>query len=610
LALTEGGNETLFTKRQAIRLLEVHDDLGGLLQDISVVSSREMRRKLLANEKLLLSRLCDVRLEEAVNQPTALAGSDLAFIGDDENSAGALREYGFWSLVRLLPRPMTTDVAASARVKPDALSYKAIRTEAGMRELEALVSKSEVCAMDTEASDRDPRSASLFGVAFSVKAGEAFYVPVTDADLEGTSFELIKARLRKLFAGRTRFVGHNVKFDCVLLRRHGIAIKHVFFDTMLAAYECFGDWEFFNLSAVAKKLLAKDIKRYRDIVGEGETLLDVPFNELLEHACADADMTLRLYQRLEKELEKRKISEQFSDQTMALLRVLAAKECEGVRLNIRAVHRRRKVLAAEVEALRRAVIAQAGKEFDLDSPTETASALCGISAFGAQPGRRVTLTQLEQLGGTHCLPRLIVKYRRVQKLVRQLETTCAAVKDGRVFPIFNQIRWTHGSLSSMHPRICEPEGPIEATALIDRAIREQMGDSNRSLDILQRVTGDKVLKRDLRSCGDRPLFIGGAAAERDLDQKDLLLSVAIGLSDAALSSRFLIDRLTAAGIRQAFEAKYAELFKWLDTYRRDALTRGFAHHDGRRKYLEGLKSSDIDKRHKALRSSVRWLIRY
>ncbi len=137
-----------------------------------------------------------------------------------------------------------------------------------------------------------------------------------------------------------------------------------------------------------------------------------------------------------------------------------------------------------------------------------------------------------------------------------------------------------------------------------------MDDSNRSLDIVQRVTGDEVLKRDLRSGGDRPLFIGGAAAERDLDQKDLLLSVAIGLSDAALSSRFLIDRLTAAGIRQAFEARYAKLFKWLDTYRRDAMTRGFAHHDGRRKYLEGLKSSDIDKRHKALRSAVRWLIRY
>jgi DNA polymerase I-like protein with 3'-5' exonuclease and polymerase domains len=89
-----------------------------------------------------------------------------------------------------------------------------------------------------------------------------------------------------------------------------------------------------------------------------------------------------------------------------------------------------------------------------------------------------------------------------------------------------------------------------------------------------------------------------------------LLSVAIGLSDAALSRRFLINHLTATGIRQALEAKYAKLFKWLDTYRRDAVTLGFAQHDGRRKYLDGLKSSDIDRRHKALRSAVRWLIRY
>jgi DNA polymerase-1 len=200
---------------------------------------------------------------------------------------------------------------ASTEVKRE-VAYKAIRDETGMQELQARISKSEVCALDTEASDKDPRSAALFGVAFSVKVGEAFYVPMTNADLKGTSPEVIKARLQKLLAGRTGFVGHNVKFDCVLLRRRGITIKHIFFDTMLAAYDCFGDWEFLNLVALAKRLLGKDIKRYKDIVNEGETLLAVPFKELLEHACADADMTLRLYHRLRKELEKRKLWISFS----------------------------------------------------------------------------------------------------------------------------------------------------------------------------------------------------------------------------------------------------------------------------------------------------------
>jgi DNA polymerase-1 len=379
---------------------------------------------------------------------------------------------------------------------------------------------------------------------------------------------------------------------------------------MLAAYECFGDWEFFNLGALSKRLLGTDIKRYRDIVGKGETWLDVPFNELRDHACEDADITLRLYQRLQKELKDRRLSEQFSSDTMALLTVLADKEVNGVRLHIRAVRRRMEALAEEAEGLRKDVITLAGKEFDLDSLQETASVLREISPLGEQPGRRVTLTRLEQLAWSQALPRLIVKYGRVQKLVRQLETICRSAKNGKVFPIFSQIKWAHGALSSSDPKICEPEGPLEATAVIDKIICERMDDSNRSLDILQRITGDEVFKRDCRGGLGRHCSSGKNATGRDLDQKDLLLSVAIGLSDAVLSRRFLIDRITAAGIQQALKAKYVKVFKWLDTYRKDAMTQGFAYHDGKRKYLEGLKSSDIDRRHKALVSAVRWAIRY
>jgi hypothetical protein len=133
LALTAGGKKALFTKRQAIRLLEVHDNLETLLQDISAVSSHQMRRALSANEKVLLVRLDEMRLKEAVCQPAAFAGSELAFIRDDENSAGILREYGFWSLIRLLPRSMPTGIPASPKA-PREVAYKPIYNEAGMQE--------------------------------------------------------------------------------------------------------------------------------------------------------------------------------------------------------------------------------------------------------------------------------------------------------------------------------------------------------------------------------------------------------------------------------------------------------------------------------------------
>jgi DNA polymerase I-like protein with 3'-5' exonuclease and polymerase domains len=609
LALTDGGKNALFTKRQAIRLLEIHDDLKAVFQDVAVVSSNQIRRQLSANEKVLMGRLRDMMLEEEICPPIPPAVSELAFIRDDQNSADILREYGFWSLVRMLPKLVSSGVPASAKVKRE-VAYKAIRNEAEMRELQLLVSKSEVCAVDTEASDKDSRSASLFGVALSVKAGEAFYVPLTEADLEGMSPEATKAYLRRIFAGQTGFIGHNLKFDCVLLRRHGIAIRNQLFDTMLAAYECFGDWEFFNLGSLSKKLLGKDIKRYRDIVGKGETWLDVPFNELRDHACADADITLRLYHRLQRELTDRRLSEQFSSDTMALLTALADKEYSGVRLHIRAVHRRREALAEEAEGLKKAVTTAVGRDIDLDSPAATTNVLREIIPIGEQAGRHLTLTRLEQLAGTHSLPRLIVKYSRTQQVIRQLEAICKSAKNGKVFPIFSQVKWAHGTLSSTDPRICGPGGPLEATTVMDKIICERMDDPNRSLDILQRVTGDGVLKRNCRGSLDHLCSSGKNAAGRDLDQKDLLLSVVIGLSDAALSKRFLIDRLTAAGIRETVGAKYVKVFKWLDTYRRDAMALGFAYHDGKRKYLEGLKSSDIDRRNQAVVSAVRWAIRY
>ena len=165
-------------------------------------------------------------------------------------------------------------------------------------------------------------------------------------------------------------------------------------------------------------------------------------------------------------------------------------------------------------------------------------------------------------------------------------------------------------LSSAGPRICDPDGPLETTAVIDKTIRKQMTDPNRSLTMLQRTSGDMVLKRNLSRGFDYPRTVEEYAAEQGLDQGDLLLSVAIGLSDAALSRRFLFDRRTAACIRRTLEVKYKKLFRWLDNYRREAMSQGFAYHDGKLKYLQGLNSSDIDKRQKALVSAVRWAIRY
>ena len=202
----------------------------------------------------------------------------------------------------------------------------------GLTTLEALISSSKLCAIDTETDDKDPHQATLFGVSFSVKKGEAFFVPLIENDLKGISPEDVISSLKRI-AEATDFIGHNIKYDYLVLRKHGIKIGSIHFDTMLAAYECYGDWDFFNLKYLTERLIRKTIKSYKDIVKKEQTFLDLPFKELVRHGCEDADVTLRLYEILKAELKKRGITEQYYNVTLSLAEKLGETEYRGIPVN-------------------------------------------------------------------------------------------------------------------------------------------------------------------------------------------------------------------------------------------------------------------------------------
>jgi DNA polymerase-1 len=607
LALTTGPRGTVITKGQVVRILELHGGLEPILHDPSLLPSGKLRRQVSANREILRDRLSDLGVAKTTWQPPSFGDADLQLLRDDIEARQVMRDYGFLSFLRSLPAPEAHRMTLSVQETKAPCAYAAVVEETGLRNLETRILEAGLCALDTEASDKDPRKASLFGVAFSVREGEAFYVPVTQADLRGTSSRVAQAWLRHLMRQEVRFVGHNVKYDYVLLHKHGIEIKNVHFDTMLATYECFGDWDFFNLGAVVRRLLGREIRRYRDLVGEGQTLLDLPFKDLVEHACADADMTLRLYHRLQGELRTRSIEEQFAKETMALLATLAEKECDGIKVSRDAILRIQRTSEKEVAALRNRAMDEAGRQFSLDSKEELTSLLREHGLRGGA-GRSVTRLELEQLACGHYLPRLIVRYQRARRRAKQLEAVSAQIKRGRLFPLFSQISSDHGCLSWADPPFFQRDAVRYRGAVVDKAMRQRMPNRETALGILERATRDPTLRRD-RKKGEWPLPDGGAPVD-DADAGDVVISLATGDSDAALCQRFLIDPMRAARLRTAAEGRYARLFGWLENYRKDAVAQGFASYQGRRKYLEGLRSSDMDRRQRATRSVVRWLVNY
>ena len=595
------------TAKQAVRLLEVHGTLGSALDGSGTASlSPKIRRYISTNKAALLARLQELTIAD--HKGSTLTNAVGPMVRDDEESRHLLRKCGMPSLGRLLGVPPNIELVSSARIQKQ--SYFAVVDQAGLRELEIVVANAVVCAVDTESTGKDPRSATLLGVAIAVSEGSAFYVPLTQSDLRDVSSASVVGILRNLLTGTIKVVGHNLKYDYVLLRRHGIQIREPYFDTMLAAYECFGDWDFFNLSAVAKRLLGRDVKRYRDIVDEGQTLQDIPFADVVEHGCADASTTLALYNHLRADLIDKNIYSQFVATVMPLIRILGDKEIDGVTLDIHAIKEKREALSNKSVLSEAAIFAQVGKQFDLESMQDVASVLRGIEGvrdrIGTQPLRQ---GQLEQLAQRSPIASAVVQHRRLMKQVTLLDAICKVEMNAKVFPIFSQMKTSHGRISSTDPNLFEAEGALHDEAVLDIDIRKLLTDESRSLDILQQLTQDNKLERDRKSGnnefmntdGDLPLLTG-------LNHTSLLVSIAVGDSNATLCKRFLLAARKASDIREVVTSRYPSLFTWIDEFTRKTLSSGFVLLGDRRRYFEGLGSSDIDKRVRAMRSAMRWLI--
>ena len=258
--------------------------------------------------------------------------------------------------------------------------------------------KFDLCALDTESDDRDPRKATLLGVAFSARKDEALFVPLLERDLKGISSSDVFAALNRILAKRLQVVGHNIKYDALLLRRNGVKINNIHFDTMLAAYDCYGDWDFFNLGFLAERLLDKRIKSYREVVRKHETFLDLPLKEMRDHACQDADVALQLHIFLDNELKKRLIRDQFENTTLAQLRRLVKYEFEGLSVDPKKLERRRGELVDDIRKKKEQVGKALGLKIDLDSTKDLATELKERLSLGGTFGSKsLSLRRLEEL---------------------------------------------------------------------------------------------------------------------------------------------------------------------------------------------------------------------
>jgi DNA polymerase-1 len=608
LTLTEGLGASKLTNSQAVRLIELYGDLEAIYTNLSQMTSPHIQKKLAENEAQARRYYVESETERPV-EPTQYHIRNDALNLDTESHRQLLQTYQFHSLCVLLEDPPEVHLARKGN-KPSTDSYYAVVNRTAMKDLASLVQASKVCAIDTEGDDKDPRQGTLFGVSFSVKQGEAYFVPLIENDLKDVSKAEVLQFLKRLCASDVDFIGHNIKYDYLLLWRNGIRIKSIHFDTMLAAYDCHGDWDFFNLRYVSQKLLGKEITSYTDLVEPNSTFLDLPFQVMVHHACQDADMTMRLYPVLVDQLRERGITAQYYHDTMPLLKRLCDLECTGIPVHEQKINTLRETLLERAVRLKDVIYKAWGKTFDLDAQTGLSAILRESLELRQFSGSQtITVSVLEQLAISTPIVRPIVQYKRLRRQITAVELISGAIRRQRVYPLFKQIRSPAGRVSTTKPSLFDSDVLPELRASFDRSIQDYFPDKQRSLAILADVSQDPVLQSVRRSSSTIDTFRAQHPFMQDLDHDELLLSFVLGHADSRLSRRFLIDHLTVTTLRHDLEERYRTLFEWLEHFRRQAERNGYATHGGKRKYIDGLRSSNIAKRRQALEYAVRWLIR-
>ncbi|MEM7622786.1 MAG: DNA polymerase I [Planctomycetota bacterium] len=379
---------------------------------------------------------------------------------------------------------------ASAEPAPVAQGdYTCVRTKAGLADLVEALNAAPAIALDTETTSVRPMLAELVGLSFATEPGAAWYVPVRSPD-PGSHLDTdtVLAALRPILEDPTKpKLGHNLKYDLLVLRRAGVTLRgftrpdigaDAAGDSMIASYLIDASRSSHSMDALALGLLDRSNVSIKDLIGTGKkqkTFDQVPLDHAAPYAAEDADVTLQLCQLEHPQIEAMKLGELYRDIELPLVECLAELEWNGILVDPDELDRQRERLETKIAELKTqiddAAMDAIDRTFDIDSPKQLSVALFGkpddeTPGLGIKPvkktktGFSTDAEVLQKLTDDAAIdspiPALVLDYRQLTKLVN---TYLGALKDEihpetkRIHASFNQTVAATGRLSSSDPNL-------------------------------------------------------------------------------------------------------------------------------------------------------------
>ncbi|WP_347361123.1 DNA polymerase I [Vibrio vulnificus] len=496
---------------------------------------------------------------------------------------------------------------------------------------------SELFAFDTETDSLDYMVANLVGLSFAVAEGEAAYVPVAHDYLdapEQLDRDWVLAQLKPLLEDDTKAkVGQNLKYDASVLARYGIEMKGIKHDTMLASYVYNSVGGKHDMDSLALRFLQHSCISFEQLAGKGKNQLtfnQIDLNEAAVYAAEDADVTLRLHNRLFANIEQdEKLNAIYQEIEVPLVPVLSRMERTGVLIDDMKLSAQSQEIAVRLGELEQKAYEIAGQPFNMNSPKQLQTILfeqMGLPVIKKTPSGTPSTAEevLQELALDYPLPSVIMEYRGLAKLKSTYTDKLPKMINphtGRVHTSYHQAVTATGRLSSTDPNLQNIPIRNEEGRRIRQAFVAPHGYKILAVDysqielrIMAHLSGDQALLdafqqgKDIHAATAAEIMgvsIEQVSSEQRRRAKAVNFGLIYGMSAFGLAKQLGIPRGEAQAYMDKYFERYPGVMQYMEDTRSNASQHGYVETIfGRRLHLPEITSRNVMRRKAAERAAI------
>ena len=586
--------------KTAAELINKYGNLETLLKSANEIKQNKRRETIIENkDKALISKKL-VTLKNDAPVDRSLTEFQLKEI-DKDKLYKFLREMEFNRLLSSAisaygePKLASDKDIVKTDEKQKAIDRKKYYLITNLDEIDSWIKEAEEAgevAVDTETSSLDPHQADLIGISLSSKIGKACYIPVGHKSKKNIDKDQTLKKLKPLLEDPSiKKIGQNIKFDFIVLFKHGIKITSME-DTMLMSYVLDSGKNRHNMDTLSEIHLNHKPIAFKDLVGTGKKEINFSFVDLekaKDYAAEDADVTFRLYKKFNKSLKDEKMINIYETFEKPMIKILADMEIEGIKIDNDFLKTLSSKFGKKIEKIQREVYKISKKEFNIASPKQLGEILYNDLKISdlkkTKKGSFATSASvLEDLAFKgHKFPQLVLDWRQISKLKNTYSDTLPEhinPKTKRIHTSFLLAATTTGRLASSDPNLqnipikSEDGKDIRKAFIAEKGLSLISADYNQiEMRILADLADVKELKKafrnneDIHSLTASQIFnIGINKVNEDQRRKAKAINFGIiyGISQYGLAKQINVSNQDAEEFLNAYFAKFPEIKLYMD----------------------------------------------